>query len=184
MSHPPSENEIPFTDLLLLLPEAATTLGNDDGRQLLLSMVRSTHGREGTGLPAVAGLPHAISLHHPLLPLVRNLASMDHPSGAYLLKISNFSRLIISYGLNLQDIGVERLKQRTGVSQQCSNAEGRVILDSTYDLLHAWLMFSEKENHGCSLEDLLKENHRCSLEDLLTEMYRVMRPHGYAIITL
>ncbi|XP_047059158.1 probable methyltransferase PMT9 [Lolium rigidum] len=40
----------------------------------------------------------------------------------------------------------------------------------TYDLLHAWLLFSEMENQGCSLEDLL------------IEMDRVMRPHGYAII--
>jgi hypothetical protein len=40
----------------------------------------------------------------------------------------------------------------------------------TYDLLYAWLMFSEKENHGCSVKDLL------------TEMDNVMRHHGYAII--
>jgi hypothetical protein len=90
------ENEIPFTDLLLLLPEAATALGDDDGRQLLLSTVRSTLGREGTGLPAVAGVPHAISLHHPLLPLVHNLASVDHRSGAYLLKVKNSRRLPFS----------------------------------------------------------------------------------------
>jgi hypothetical protein len=87
------ENEIPFTDLLLLLilPEAATTLGDDDGRQLLLSTVRSMLSRERTGLPAVAGVPHAISLHHPLLPLV-----VDHPSGAYLLKVKNSRRLPFS----------------------------------------------------------------------------------------
>uniref|UniRef100_A0A0D9WTF4 Uncharacterized protein n=1 Tax=Leersia perrieri TaxID=77586 RepID=A0A0D9WTF4_9ORYZ len=40
----------------------------------------------------------------------------------------------------------------------------------TYDLLHSWLLFSEIENHGCSVEDLL------------IEMDRIMRPHGYAII--
>ncbi|XP_037467254.1 probable methyltransferase PMT9 [Triticum dicoccoides] len=40
----------------------------------------------------------------------------------------------------------------------------------TYDLLHAWLLFSEMENQGCGLEDLL------------IEMDRIMRPHGYAII--
>ncbi|VAH68853.1 unnamed protein product [Triticum turgidum subsp. durum] len=40
----------------------------------------------------------------------------------------------------------------------------------TYDLLHAWLLFSEMVNEGCSLEDLL------------IEMDRIMRPHGYAII--
>ncbi|KAK1685623.1 hypothetical protein QYE76_046471 [Lolium multiflorum] len=69
-AHGMDENEIPFTDLLLLLlSEAATSLGDDDGRQLLLSMVRSTLGREGTGLLAVVAVQHAISLHHPLLPL-------------------------------------------------------------------------------------------------------------------
>jgi hypothetical protein len=47
--------------------------------------------RERTGLPAVAGVPHAISLHHPLLPLV-----VDHPSGAYLLKVKNSRRLPFS----------------------------------------------------------------------------------------
>nr|CAB3471238.1 unnamed protein product [Digitaria exilis] len=40
----------------------------------------------------------------------------------------------------------------------------------TYDLLHAWLLFSEIEKQGCSLEDLL------------IEMDRILRPHGYAII--
>ncbi|CAL4966771.1 unnamed protein product [Urochloa decumbens] len=40
----------------------------------------------------------------------------------------------------------------------------------TYDLLHAWCLFSEIEKQGCSLEDLL------------IEMDRILRPHGYAII--
>ncbi|CAD6230801.1 unnamed protein product [Miscanthus lutarioriparius] len=40
----------------------------------------------------------------------------------------------------------------------------------TYDLLHAWLLFSEIEKQGCSLEDLL------------IEMDRILRPYGYAII--
>ncbi|XP_073011225.1 probable methyltransferase PMT9 isoform X1 [Typha latifolia] len=40
----------------------------------------------------------------------------------------------------------------------------------TYDLLHSWLLFSEIEKLGCSLEDLL------------IEMDRVLRPHGYVII--
>jgi len=40
----------------------------------------------------------------------------------------------------------------------------------TYDLLHAWLLLSEIEKQGCSLEDLL------------IEMDRILRPHGYAII--
>ncbi|CAN6220323.1 unnamed protein product [Urochloa humidicola] len=40
----------------------------------------------------------------------------------------------------------------------------------TYDLLHAWLLFSEIEKQGCSMEDLL------------IEMDRILRPHGYAII--
>ncbi|TKW23040.1 hypothetical protein SEVIR_4G267400v4 [Setaria viridis] len=40
----------------------------------------------------------------------------------------------------------------------------------TYDLLHAWLLFSEIEKQGCSLEDLL------------IEMDRILRPQGYAII--
>uniref|UniRef100_J3MH07 O-fucosyltransferase family protein n=1 Tax=Oryza brachyantha TaxID=4533 RepID=J3MH07_ORYBR len=40
----------------------------------------------------------------------------------------------------------------------------------TYDLLHAWLLLSEIEKQGCSVEDLL------------IEMDRIMRPHGYAII--
>ncbi|KAJ1260505.1 hypothetical protein BS78_10G237200 [Paspalum vaginatum] len=40
----------------------------------------------------------------------------------------------------------------------------------TYDLLHAWLLFSEIEKQGCSMEDLL------------IEMDRILRPYGYAII--
>ncbi|CAD6335726.1 unnamed protein product [Miscanthus lutarioriparius] len=40
----------------------------------------------------------------------------------------------------------------------------------TYDLLHAWLLFSEIEKQGCSLEDLL------------IEMDRILRPYGHAII--
>ncbi|BAS99204.1 probable methyltransferase PMT9 isoform X1 [Oryza sativa Japonica Group] len=40
----------------------------------------------------------------------------------------------------------------------------------TYDLVHAWLLFSEIEKQGCSVEDLL------------IEMDRIMRPQGYAII--
>lgn len=40
----------------------------------------------------------------------------------------------------------------------------------TYDLLHAWLLFSEIEKQGCSLEDLL------------IEMDRILRPLGFAII--
>uniref|UniRef100_A0A804U914 Methyltransferase n=2 Tax=Zea mays TaxID=4577 RepID=A0A804U914_MAIZE len=40
----------------------------------------------------------------------------------------------------------------------------------TYDLLHAWLLFSEIEKQGCSLEDLL------------IEMDRILRTYGYAII--
>ncbi|EHA8592345.1 putative methyltransferase PMT9 [Cocos nucifera] len=40
----------------------------------------------------------------------------------------------------------------------------------TYDLLHAWLVFSEIEKQSCSLEDLL------------IEMDRMLRPFGFVII--
>lgn len=40
----------------------------------------------------------------------------------------------------------------------------------TYDLLHAWLLFSEIEKQGCGFEDLL------------IEMDRILRPHGFAIV--
>ncbi|KAM0033752.1 putative S-adenosyl-L-methionine-dependent methyltransferase [Helianthus debilis subsp. tardiflorus] len=40
----------------------------------------------------------------------------------------------------------------------------------TYDLLHAWSVFSEIENRGCSVEDLL------------IEMDRMLRPEGFVII--
>lgn len=40
----------------------------------------------------------------------------------------------------------------------------------TYDLLHAWEVFSEIEERGCSLEDLL------------IEMDRMLRPEGFVII--
>ncbi|KAH7442222.1 hypothetical protein KP509_03G077500 [Ceratopteris richardii] len=41
----------------------------------------------------------------------------------------------------------------------------------TYDLLHAWNVFSDIENQGCS-----------SMEDLLLEMDRILRPKGFVII--
>nr|QTZ19414.1 putative methyltransferase PMT9 [Bixa orellana]QTZ19415.1 putative methyltransferase PMT9 [Bixa orellana] len=40
----------------------------------------------------------------------------------------------------------------------------------TYDLLHAWAVFSEIEQHGCGAEDLL------------IEMDRILRPDGFVII--
>ncbi|XP_020241470.1 probable methyltransferase PMT9 [Asparagus officinalis] len=40
----------------------------------------------------------------------------------------------------------------------------------TYDLLHAWLLFSKIEKQGCGFEDLL------------IEMDRILRPQGFAII--
>lgn len=40
----------------------------------------------------------------------------------------------------------------------------------TYDLLHAWQIFSEVAKRGCSVEDLL------------IEMDRILRPHGFVII--
>ncbi|KAL8153871.1 hypothetical protein V2J09_011631 [Rumex salicifolius] len=40
----------------------------------------------------------------------------------------------------------------------------------TYDLLHAWMVFSEIEHRGCSIEDLL------------IEMDRIIRPKGFIII--
>lgn len=40
----------------------------------------------------------------------------------------------------------------------------------TYDLLHAWTVFSDIEGRGCSLEDLL------------LEMDRMLRPTGFIII--
>lgn len=40
----------------------------------------------------------------------------------------------------------------------------------TYDLLHAWTVFSDLEKRGCSLEDLL------------IEMDRMLRPTGFIII--
>lgn len=40
----------------------------------------------------------------------------------------------------------------------------------TYDLLHAWSVFSEIEARGCSVEDLL------------IEMDRMLRPEGFVII--
>ncbi|KAK1257151.1 putative methyltransferase PMT1 [Acorus gramineus] len=40
----------------------------------------------------------------------------------------------------------------------------------TYDLLHAWTVFSDIEKKGCSAEDLL------------LEMDRILRPNGYIII--
>ncbi|KAK3012810.1 hypothetical protein RJ639_010402 [Escallonia herrerae] len=40
----------------------------------------------------------------------------------------------------------------------------------TYDLLHAWKVFSEIEDRGCSIEDLL------------IEMDRILRPDGFVIV--
>ncbi|GMN42624.1 hypothetical protein TIFTF001_011825 [Ficus carica] len=40
----------------------------------------------------------------------------------------------------------------------------------TYDLLHAWMIFSEIEEQGCGMEDLL------------IEMDRILRPDGFVII--
>ncbi|KAJ8750243.1 hypothetical protein K2173_014158 [Erythroxylum novogranatense] len=40
----------------------------------------------------------------------------------------------------------------------------------TYDLLHAWAIFTEMEERGCGLDDLL------------IEMDRILRPEGFAII--
>ena len=40
----------------------------------------------------------------------------------------------------------------------------------TYDLLHAWEVFSEIDERGCSTEDLL------------IEMDRILRPYGFVII--
>ncbi|XVE67822.1 hypothetical protein DITRI_Ditri09bG0019300 [Diplodiscus trichospermus] len=40
----------------------------------------------------------------------------------------------------------------------------------TYDLLHAWAVFSEIEEHGCSAEDLL------------IEIIRILRPNGFVIV--
>lgn len=40
----------------------------------------------------------------------------------------------------------------------------------TYDLLHAWAVFSEIQERGCSCEDLL------------IEIDRILRPHGFVII--
>lgn len=40
----------------------------------------------------------------------------------------------------------------------------------TYDLLHAWAVFSDIEERGCSAEDLL------------IEMDRILRPNGFVII--
>ena len=41
----------------------------------------------------------------------------------------------------------------------------------TYDLLHAWNIFTEIDNQGCS-----------GMEDLLLEMDRLLRPRGFVII--
>ncbi|KAH7289756.1 hypothetical protein KP509_30G017700 [Ceratopteris richardii] len=41
----------------------------------------------------------------------------------------------------------------------------------TYDLIHAWNVFSDLANQGCS-----------SMEDLLLEMDRILRPKGFVII--
>ncbi|KAM0877743.1 hypothetical protein ACQ4PT_035304 [Festuca glaucescens] len=83
-------DEIPFSDLLLLLsPEAAATAGNadvDGRRRHLLSTVWAALGRGGTGLLAVAGVPRAIDLRRRLLPLARRLALMNHASRTHLLK--------------------------------------------------------------------------------------------------
>lgn len=40
----------------------------------------------------------------------------------------------------------------------------------TYDLLHAWMVFSEILERGCSAEDLL------------IEMDRILRPEGFVIV--
>ncbi|KAM0877102.1 hypothetical protein ACQ4PT_035747 [Festuca glaucescens] len=83
-------DEIPFSDLLLLLsPEAAATAGNSDvdgRRRHLLSTVWAALGRGGTGLLAVAGVPRAVDLRRRLLPLARRLALMNHASRTHLLK--------------------------------------------------------------------------------------------------
>uniref|UniRef100_A0ACD5TYJ1 Uncharacterized protein n=3 Tax=Avena sativa TaxID=4498 RepID=A0ACD5TYJ1_AVESA len=83
-------DEIPFSDLLLLLsPEAAAVTAGayDDGRRRrLLATVWAALGRGGTGLLAVAGVPRAAALRRRILPLARRLALMDHPSRAHILK--------------------------------------------------------------------------------------------------
>ncbi|RWW89062.1 hypothetical protein BHE74_00002000 [Ensete ventricosum] len=51
-----------------------------------------------------------------------------------------------------------------------SKCESFSTYPRTYDLLHAWLLISEVEKQGCSVEDLL------------IEMDRMLRPLGFAII--
>lgn len=52
----------------------------------------------------------------------------------------------------------------------CNRCEAFSTYPRTYDLLHAWKVFSEIEARGCSLEDLL------------IEMDRILRPDGFVII--
>ncbi|XP_047093181.1 uncharacterized protein LOC124705521 [Lolium rigidum] len=81
-------DEIAFSDLFLLSPEASATAdADDDGRRRrLLATVWAALGRGGTGLLAVAGVPRAAALRRRLLPLARRLALMEHASRANLLK--------------------------------------------------------------------------------------------------
>lgn len=52
----------------------------------------------------------------------------------------------------------------------CDRCEAFSTYPRTYDLLHAWTVFSDIEKKGCSGEDLLLEIHR------------ILRPTGFLIV--
>lgn len=53
---------------------------------------------------------------------------------------------------------------------QCNRCEAFSTYPRTYDLLHAWTIFS----------DIIEKE--CSPEDLLIEMDRILRPKGFIIV--
>lgn len=63
-------------------------------------------------------------------------------------------------------VGIKRFK----LLSDFNRCEAYSTYPRTYDLLHAWTIFSDIEKKGCSVEDLM------------IEMDRILRPTGFIII--
>lgn len=101
---------------------------------------------------------------------IRNVMDMNSNLGGFAASLSDRDVWVMNVAPVNSSTKLKIIYDRGLIGTVHDWCEAFSTYPRTYDLLHAWMVFSEIEERGCSAEDLL------------IEMDRILRPHGIVII--
>lgn len=101
---------------------------------------------------------------------LRNIMDMNSNTGGFAAALNDKDVWVMNVATVNNDSKMKIIYDRGLIGTVHDWCEAFSTYPRTYDLLHAWMVFSEVLERGCSLEDLL------------IEMDRILRPRGFVIV--